>query len=142
MTRSHLVPSIEGGVAIAFGVLTVASGGTTLLGSLDMGAVVPFVLWFNTVAGVAYVVAGIGLWLGQGWAFALSLAIFMATLLVFAAFGLHVARGGAYDARTVFAMALRSAVWGSIALAARQSPLGRDQDRSRGSDLPSPVPPG
>jgi len=121
MTRSRLRPRIVGGVAIAFGVLTVASGGTTLLGALDMGAVVPFVLWFNTAAGLLYVVAGVGLWLGLRWAFPLSLAIFAATLLVFAGFGLHIARGGAYEMRTVFAMALRTSVWGAIVLVTWQA---------------------
>jgi len=118
VSKLLLLPRIAGGVAIVFGVLTVFSGVRTLLGTLDMGAVVPFVLWFNTVAGLAYVIAGLGLWLGLRWALPLSLAIFAATLLVFAGFGLHVARGGAYEMRTVFAMALRSAVWGVIALLA------------------------
>ena len=49
MPRTSLTLRIAGGVAIAFGVLTVFSGGRTLLGSADMGAVVPFVLWFNTL---------------------------------------------------------------------------------------------
>ncbi len=119
MTETRSLPRIAGGVAIGFGVLTVISGGSTLLGALDMGSFVPFVLWFNTAAGLVYVVAGIGLWLGLRWAFPLSLAIFAATLLVFAGFGVHVARGGAYEARTVFAMALRVGVWGSIALISR-----------------------
>jgi len=121
---------ITGGVAIAFGLLTVVSGGTTLLGALEMGAVVLFVLWFNTLAGLAYVVAGLGLWQGRRWAYPLSLAIFAATLLVFVAFGLHVAQGGAFEMRTAYAMTLRSAVWGAIALVARQlltrqAPSGR-----------------
>ena len=125
MPRTSLTLRIAGGVAIAFGVLTVFSGGRTLLGSADMGAVVPFVLWFNTLAGLAYFVAGLGLWQGRRWAWPLSFAIFAATLLVFAAFGLHVARGGAFEMRTVFAMALRGAVWGWIAWVARQAFLGR-----------------
>lgn len=125
MPRSSLTVRIAGGVAVAFGVLTVFSGGRTVLGSADMGAVVPFVLWFNTLAGIAYVVAGLGLWQGRRWAWPLSLAIFAATLLVFAAFGLHVAQGGAFEMRTVYAMALRSAVWGAIALVARQALSGR-----------------
>ena len=125
MPRTSLTRRIAGGVAIAFGVLTIFSGGRTLLGSADMGAVVPFVLWFNTLAGLAYVVAGLGLWQGRRWAWPLSFAIFAATLLVFAAFGLHVARGGAFEMRTVYAMALRSAVWGWIAWVARQAFSGR-----------------
>ncbi len=120
MKKQDRLLRIAGGVAIAFGLLTVVSGGTTLLGALEMGAVVLFVLWFNTLAGLAYVVAGLGLWQGRRWAYPLSLAIFAATLLVFVAFGLHVAQGGAFEMRTVYAMALRSAVWGAIALVARQ----------------------
>lgn len=120
MKKQDRLLRIAGGVAIAFGLLTVVSGGTTLLGALEMGAVVLFVLWFNTLAGLAYVVAGLGLWQGRRWAWPLSLAIFAATLLVFVAFGLHVAQGGAFEMRTVYAMALRSAVWGAIALVARQ----------------------
>lgn len=116
---------IMGGVAVAFGLLTVASGGTALLGALEMGAVVRFVLWFNTLAGLAYVMAGLGLWQARRWAWPLSLAIFAATLLVFVAFGLHVAQGGAFEMRTVYAMALRSAVWGAIALVARHLLTGQ-----------------
>ena len=121
MIRPLLLPRIAGGFAAIFGVATVFSGVTTLLGTLDMGAVVPFVLWFNTAAGLAYVIAGLGLWLGLRWASPLSLAIFAATLLVFAGFGLHVTRGGAYEMRTVFAMALRSTIWGAIAVIAWRS---------------------
>ncbi|MEX5726705.1 hypothetical protein Ga0609869_000058 [Rhodovulum iodosum] len=125
MKKQRNVLRIAGGVATAFGLLTVVSGGATLLGGLEMGAVVLFVLWFNTLAGFAYVVAGLGLWQGRRWAWPLSLAIFAATLLVSTAFGLHVAQGGAFEMRTVFAMALRSAVWAGIALVARQALSGR-----------------
>lgn len=125
MAETNPTPRIAGVIAIVFGALTLFSGGITLVGALDMGAVVPFVLWFNTAAGIAYVVTGIGLWQVRRWAFSVSLAIFVATLLVFAGFGLHVARGGAYEMRTVFALALRCAVWGAIVLAARQTRSGR-----------------
>ena len=121
MEKKARIRRIAGGVAIVFGLMTLASGGSTLLGGLEMGAVVPFVLWFNTAAGVAYVAAGLGLWRGRRWAFPLSFAIFAATLIVFAGFGLHVAQGGAFEMRTVFAMALRSAVWGVISLVARRT---------------------
>jgi hypothetical protein len=76
---------------------------------------VPFVLWFNFLAGFAYVVAGIGLWLQQRWAVWLAVAIAMATALTFAAFGVHVYSGGAYELRTVIAMSLRTLVWVTIA---------------------------
>jgi hypothetical protein len=125
MVQAGRTVRVAGGVAFVFGALTLFSGGSALLGKSDMGAVVPFVLWFNTIAGLAYVAAGIGLWLGRRWAFLLSIAIFLATLIVFAGFGLHVARGGAFELRTVVAMLLRSLVWGVIAFLARQIPAGR-----------------
>ncbi len=112
-------------LAIAFGLLTIASGGRTLFGGdaarQSAGAYVPFVLWFNFAAGFAYVVAGAGLWLARQWAARLAAAIAAATLLVFAAFGVHVMTGGAYEMRTVAAMTLRSVVWLAIAwLASRR----------------------
>lgn len=113
-------------VAIVFGLLTVASGGRALFGSVDMGAVVPFVLWFNFGAGFAYVLAGIGLWRNAGWAPMLSLAIASATVAVFAAFLWHVATGGAWEPRTMGAMTLRSITWLAIAaLALRSRATGR-----------------
>lgn len=125
MRKTNRATRVAGAVATGFGLLTIASGGTALLGGVDMGQVVRFVLWFNTLAGIAYVVAGYGLWRGQRWAFALSFAIFAATLLVFAGFGLHVTQGGAFEWRTVFAMTLRSAVWAVITLLACQRVSGR-----------------
>ncbi len=111
-------------IAVAFGALTIVSGGTALFGGpaarAAVGDAVPFVLWFNFLAGFAYVAAGIGLWLHRPWAASLALLIALATLAVFAAFGLHVATGGAFEPRTVGAMALRSLVWLAIAGVARR----------------------
>lgn len=114
-------------VAVLFGLATIASGGNTLFGGTAArqaaGAYVPFVLWFNFLAGFGYVAAGAGLWLARRWAATLALAIAAATLLVFAAFGLHVLTGGAHEMRTVGAMTLRSLVWIAIGwLAARRIP--------------------
>ncbi len=39
-------------IAITFGLLTIVSGARALFGGADMGAVVPFVLWFNFLAGL------------------------------------------------------------------------------------------
>ena len=116
-----------GAVAVLFGLATIASGGNALFGGAAArqaaGAYVPFVLWFNFMAGLAYVAAGAGLWLRRRWAAVLALAIAGATLLVFAAFGVHVLNGGAYEVRTVGAMTLRSVVWIAIGwLAWRRTP--------------------
>lgn len=109
--------------AIAFGVLTVIVGGMTLLD--DRGAqaskFVPFVLWFNFAAGFAYVAAGIGLLVWRRWAASLSAAIAASTLVVFAAFGVHVIAGGAFEPRTAWAMTLRSLVWLAIAISVCRS---------------------
>ena len=106
-------------IAIAFGLLTIKEGGSVLSGdSLARSAAgnyVPFVLWFNFVAGFAYVIAGVGLWRLQRWAAGLAVTIAIATLIVFAAFGIHVACGGAWEQRTLVAMTLRSLVWIIIA---------------------------
>ena len=99
-------------VALLFGVLTIISGGRTLFNAeaqQQAGNYVPF------LAGFAYVIAGAGLWCRQRWSIWLASAIAAATLLVFAAFGLQIWIGGAYETRTVGAMGLRAVVWLLIA---------------------------
>ena len=107
-------------VAVLFGILTIKSGGQVLFGDevyrVAAGDYVPFVLWFNFVAGFVYLVAGVGIALRKQWAAWLSLLIAASTLLVFAAFGLHLFGGGAYETRTVAAMTLRSTVWMVISI--------------------------
>ena len=109
-------------VAISFGLLTIRAGDTVLFGSAAArsaaGHYVPFVLWFNFLAGFAYVIAGVGLWLERRWAAWLAVVVAAATALVFAAFGVHVLAGGAYELRTVVAMSLRTLVWTAIAVVA------------------------
>lgn len=109
-------------VAVAFGMVTIVVGGRTLFGGpaarAAAGNIVLFVLWFNFTAGFAYVIAGMGLFAWRRWAALLSAVIAVTTIAVFAAFGLHVLAGGAFEARTVGAMAVRSLVWVAIAVAA------------------------
>jgi hypothetical protein len=106
-------------VAIVFGVMTLISGGQALFLGLDqgvdMGQVVPAVLWFNFIAGFAYLVAGIGLLRGLRWSARLAAALAAATLLMFAYLGVHIAMGGPYEMRTVMAMTLRAAFWIMVA---------------------------
>lgn len=108
-----------GAIGLVFGLLTIFSGGMALFGGeaarAAVGNAVPFVLWFNFTAGFFYVLAGLGLLLNRSWAVWLSIAIAVATVLVLAAFGLHVAGGGLYEMRTVGAMLLRTTVWAIIA---------------------------
>lgn len=120
-------------VAAAFGVATIVSGGRVLFGPEAAreaaGAYVPLVVAFNFGAGFAYVAAAVGIALGRRWGAWLAAAIAGATLAVFAAFGVHVAAGGAYERRTVVAMALRSAFWIALALAAARPPGATPEGR-------------
>jgi hypothetical protein len=106
-------------IALVFGMLTIKSGGAVLF--IDgpdrqaAGNYVPFVLWFNFLAGFAYLLAGVGLFMQKSWAPLLSILIAAATIIVFALFGLHILNDGAYETRTVLAMSLRTIVWVSIA---------------------------
>lgn len=107
-------------IAIGFGLLTIKEGGAVLFGDgaarTAAGNYVPFVLWFNFLAGFAYVIAGAGLWLRRRWAVWLALVLAGATAAVFAAFGVHIYSGGAYELRTVIAMSVRTLVWATISV--------------------------
>ncbi len=117
-------------VAVGFGVLTIKEGGSILFGGEAAreaaGNYVPFVLWFNFVAGFAYVIAGVGLWMQLRWAAWLAVTIAAATAFTFGVFGMHVYSGGAYEQRTVFAMTLRTLVWVAIAAIGSRRLLGRN----------------
>lgn len=104
-----------GGAGVVFGLLTLVSGGTALVGAIDMGAVVPFVLWFNFLAGFAYVLGGVLLLRGDDLALPVALAILVATVAVFAALVWRIGAGGDYEMRTVGAMTLRTAFWAAMA---------------------------
>ena len=120
--------------AALFGVATVVSGGRVLFGPASAqeaaGAYVPFVVLFNFGAGFAYVLAAAGLALRGRWAAPLAAAIAAATVLVFAAFGVHVLTGGAFERRTVVAMAFRSVFWIALAAAAPRLVGARAPERA------------
>lgn len=121
-TRSVIVAAA---VAIVFGLVTIISGGRALFGEAEMGAVVPFVLWFNFLAGFAYVLAGLGLWYRTSWSAGLSISIAVATAAVFATFLWQVWSGTAYEARTMGAMGLRLAIWAILSIVAVKSGRSR-----------------
>ncbi len=121
-----MVPRIVGSVAVVFGALSVLAGGSVLFGDEAArhagGRYVPFVLWFNFLAGFVYALAGAGLWRRRRWAWRLALAIAVGTALVFAGLGVHILRGGAFEARTVAAMTLRTLVWAAICAVSSRRP--------------------
>src|SRR5262245_42607112 len=100
-------------LAAGFGIVTIVVAGRTLFGdgAETAGNVVPFVLWFNFIAGFAYVIAAYGIFRWTRWAAHLSSMIALSTVAVFAAFGVHVLLGGVFEMRTVGAMTIRSVVW-------------------------------
>jgi len=106
-------------IAVVFGLLTIKSGGSVLfvdgIAREAAGHYVPFVLWFNFLAGFAYLLAGAGLFMKKRWAAGLSIVIAATTLVVFALFGLHILDEGMYEVRTVIAMSMRTVVWALIA---------------------------
>ena len=111
-------------VAVAFGALTIFSGGQALFGGAQaqaaVGNAVGFVLWFNFLAGFVYVVAGIGLWQSRPWAAWAAIGLALVTALIAFALGVHVITGGAYEMRTVGAMVLRLGFWVYVVVMARR----------------------
>lgn len=106
--------------AVAFGAMTIVSGGRALFGSLEsraaVGNAVPFVLWFNFLAGFVYILAGTGFLAHRRWAVSASLFLAVSTILIFAAFGMHIIGGGAFEMRTVIAMTIRSLFWIAVTI--------------------------
>ncbi len=110
---------LAGIAAVVFGVATIASGAGTLFGPAEVkaaaGAIVYFVLWFNFLAGFAYLVGAYALYRGRPWALGAAVAIAAATALVALAFVLYTTAGGAFSWRTPGALLLRGGFWAAIA---------------------------
>jgi len=123
-TQSHGDPKWTkpvAALAMVFGVMTLISGGNVLFGPAEAqraaGNYMPFVLWFNFLAGGLYVVAAIGIWQRRNWAAGLAVFIATATCLTALGFGFQVSHGQAYEVRTIGALALRIGVWTAISIA-------------------------
>lgn len=109
--------------ACAFGLMTIKEGGGVLIGGVEACQVVqcvPFVTWFNFLAGFAYITAGVAFLKSWSWFERLAKYIALSTVLVFLGFGLHVFKGGEFATRTVLAMSLRSIFWVGFAFLALQ----------------------
>jgi hypothetical protein len=120
--KSERIPKWLAIAAMIFGILTVISGGRALFGGMEaraeLGNIVPFVLWFNFLAGFVYVLAGVALLMARRWAAPLAMLLAASTVLVFLVFAAHIVTGGAFEARTVGALSLRSLFWIAVALVA------------------------
>lgn len=113
MPERPRILTVAAAVAVVFGAITVISGARALI--TPGPSVVPFVVWFNYVAGFAYIAAGYGLWRGATWAQWLAGAITLTTAIIFLGFLWHIAQGGAWMGRTLGATGIRIAVWAAIA---------------------------
>ncbi|AML51176.1 hypothetical protein [Falsihalocynthiibacter arcticus] len=112
-------------VAMLFGALTLFSAGNVLFGSMASqawaGNYVGFVVWFNFLAGAAYILAAIGLWQGTLWAARLSGLIAIATAGVALGFAFVVLLGTPFEMRTIGALVLRFTFWAVIAVVATRA---------------------
>lgn len=128
MSKSSVPMLLVAAVAMVFGLATIASGGQVLFGDeaarRAAGNYLPFVVWFNFLAGFAYVAAAAGLAAQKAWAARLALIIAAATAAAFIVFGLLVLAGSPFEMRTVAAMTQRTALWAGIAWFVRKR-IGR-----------------
>jgi len=112
---------------IVFGVMTIYSGGFALFGGVSgkefAGKYVPFVLWFNFIAGFFYVICGVGVFFDKEWTLKLAKLILGSTGIVFILFGDFVISGGEYEIRTIEAMTFRSIFWIVVVKALRKLTL-------------------
>lgn len=130
--NNRIIVFILGSFAIGFGAMTIKSGGFALFGGVEgkdfAGNYVPFVLWFNFIAGFFYVISGLGIILKTKWALKLSLALTASTLLVFLAFGIHIFLGNSYETRTIGAMSIRAIFWIIISISLMKIGSNRKQE--------------
>jgi len=117
--RCGVVRIVIGIVAVAFGLLTIKSGGAVLFWSeearIAAGDYVPFVLWFNFISGFFYIIAGVAFWLNKSWSLWLAAAILVGINSVFMALGLSILIVDVpYESRTIGAMVVRTTVWSVI----------------------------
>jgi len=101
--------------ALIFGLVTIKSGGSVLLFDGEAreaaGNYVPFVVWFNFLAGFVYIIAAIGIFNYKPWSYVVALSITWSTLLVFTILGMFIQNNMLYEPRTIAAMSFRSVVW-------------------------------
>lgn len=108
-------------LAVAFGLLTLWSGGMVLFGPdaarVAAGQFVPLVLWFNFLSGPVYIAAGIGVFLGHRVGKKLAIILALALGGLFALFLAIIAAGQEWEMRTLGALIVRFGFWSLAAWA-------------------------
>lgn len=103
-----------GFIFLIFGLMTILSGGRSLFttnGIATRGNIVPFVLWFNFVAGFFYLVASISIFRMKTCVKKISLVLALANTFVLAYLLNHVFQGYLYEQKTLIAMVFRTSFW-------------------------------
>lgn len=118
-TRTRARPRLLGAAAGLFGLATLAASANVLFGPAAVremaGDIVPLIVWFNFVAGFAYLAAAIGLWTARPWGHRLAIVIAVATFAAGLAFAWVALSGQPSEPRTGAALALRTTVWAVLA---------------------------
>lgn len=124
MTHQNQTPIWKKAVAIfaiIFGMISLFKAGSILFGPQSAGDAagnfVPFVVWFNFVAGGFYILAGFGIYLQRSWARWAAGGIALGTIIIAVAFVIRLMAGGAYEMQTVGALAIRAGFWSVVTLA-------------------------
>ena len=135
MTDIDLRRVVPGWIAILFGALTTLSGGSVLLGAAGLraaaGDVVMPILWFNALSGPVYMLAGFGILTSRGWARPLTRLIALAIAAMLLLLVAMILSGTPWELRTLAAMLLRLAIWGTIAATIPAPHHGRPPDANR-----------
>ena len=114
---------VTAGVMALFGFLTLVASSAVLFNiggmAAEAGHVVPVVLWMNLFASFLYIIAAYGLLTHRTWT--PPVLAFAIVLLAIAAIGffIHIRGGGAYEHRTIGALAFRLFATVLLYLAAR-----------------------
>ena len=110
---------ILGGIAGVFARATLSASSSVLFGPDTArelaGDVVPFVVWFNFLAGFAYLAAAVGLWRGHLWGHRLAIVIALATAVAGLVFAVVALSEAPVEPRTGMALIFRCAVWAALA---------------------------
>jgi hypothetical protein len=119
-------------LASVLGLLSIKEGGGVLLGiTTKTYTVLPWLVWYNVVAGFLSVLCGRGLWLGRTWADKLADTIVtlhglvLLNLIVLFAFHEAVAK------TSIMAMLFRTVVWIGILMLTRWKIRGKEVSKEQ-----------